>query len=582
MKLTRRAILLMAALVLCFTAMIGSTVAWFTDTVESNANTIQAGNLDMVVEYKTSADDEWAPLTESVKLFKENALYEPGYTEIVHFRVSNAGSLSFKYNFGIDVNNETTSTNVAGEEFSLKDYLEVGCCVMDESLGQYLLGTMFGTRESAISHITGVNGTGFQKISALDGAIYKDRPLVKNANYCPQLITLVLTMPETVGNEANHKAGVAAPSITLGVNVMATQLVHEKDSFGADYDIDAEYPAPAVVTSLEDLKDAMDDNKDVLLRNYNNAETTIVIPEAYTGTLTLENTTINAIEAEDAANVKIKGNVVVMAKSGSAITGKEINLSGAGTLTAIAADAQAAFGIGGMNTEKITVKDITIKEVRGGYDGQIGTDTKYYKDAPEGGSAIGSGYNGAVIELDNVHIEKAVGGSKAAGIGARYHVGVTVTIKNSDIAYVEGGATAAGIGGSRFSGDANENGTTIHIINSTITAKGGVYAAGIGSGYDTHCSSSQPLCTINIDDSTINAAGGQYAAGVGTGYHNAALAGEIKNSTINAVSGEKFYKASYTQAQDVGFGVVDPAREGQQTGSKLICNGTTIGIPAVQ
>ena len=326
----------------------------------------------------------------------------------------------------------------------------------------------------------------------------------------------------------------------------------------------------------------MTTNKDILLRNFNKPEATIEIPETYTGTLILENATINAIEAKGNANVKIKGNVVVEAESGSAITGKEINLSGTGTLTAIAADANAAFGIGGMNTEKITMKDITIKEVRGGYDGQIGSDTKYYKDAPEGGSAIGSGFNGAVIELNNVHIEKAVGGSKAAGIGARYHTGVTVTIKNSLIDYVEGGATAAGIGGSRVSGYASENGTTINITNSTITAKGGVYAAGIGSGYDTHCQSSQPLCTINIDGSTINATGGQYAAGIGTGYHNAALAGEIKNCTITAVSGEKFYKATYTQAQDIGFGVVDPAREGQQTDSKLINNGTAIGIPAVQ
>ena len=240
MKITRRAKLLVVALVLCFTAMIGSTVAWFTDSVESANNIITSGNLDMVVEYKTSVNGEWMPLTESVKLFKENALYEPGYTEIIHFRVSNTGSLSFKYNFGIDVKSETTSTNVAGEEFSLKDYLEVGCYIMDESLGQYLLGTIFGTRESAISHINDVNGTGFQKLSALDGVIFKDRPLVKDANFGPQLITLVLTMPETVGNEANHMTGVAAPSITLGVNVVATQLVHENDSFGNDYDADAE------------------------------------------------------------------------------------------------------------------------------------------------------------------------------------------------------------------------------------------------------------------------------------------------------------------------------------------------------
>ncbi len=113
-----------------------------------------------------------------------------------------------------------------------------------------------------------------------------------------------------------------------------------------------------------------------------------------------------------------------------------------------------------------------------------------------------------------------------------------------------------------------------------VTAKGGAYGAGIGSGYDTHCQAKQPMCTINITDSVINATGGRYAAGVGTGYHNAALNGEIKNSTVTAKSGEKFYKDAYTSAMDIGFGVVDPTREGQQTDSKIIYNGTEIGIPA--
>ena len=299
-------------------------------------------------------------------------------------------------------------------------------------------------------------------------------------------------------------------------------------------------------------------NVELVAANYE----AIAIPEGFTGKLV------------------INSDVVVNNANGSAITGKVINISGNGTLTAIAAG-NHAYGIGGDNTESITIEGVHIAKVQGGRYGEIGTDTKYYKDAPEGGAAIGSGYNGAVITLTNVKIDEALGGSKAAGIGALYHTGVTINITGCTITKVEGGATAAAIGGSRVSkGATASEAVTINIQNSTIEgAKGGAYAAGIGSGYDTYCQANQPICTINIEGSKITATGGKYAAGVGTGYHNAGLAGEIKNSEITAASGEKVYKDKYTSAQDIGFGVADLAREGSNNDSHIVYNGTMIALP---
>ena len=68
MKITRRAKLLVVALVLCFTAMIGSTVAWFTDEVTSKSNVIQSGNLDIEVEY-TLDGENWKDLDGANDLF---------------------------------------------------------------------------------------------------------------------------------------------------------------------------------------------------------------------------------------------------------------------------------------------------------------------------------------------------------------------------------------------------------------------------------------------------------------------------------------------------------------------------------
>ena len=560
MKITRRTKLLVVALALCFTTMIGSTFAWFTDSVEVNGNNIQAGTLDVTMEYAKGTEDpanaNWQDAS-SGTLFNYK-LWEPGYVQVYHVKIANAGTLALKYDLKLVAD---------GTVSKLAEVIDV-----------YYADPAVQANSRALPGLT--------KISTLQEFIAQNADNATNTASGnlqagqSHTVTLALKMREEAGNEYQGMA--IGSSFNLVLN--ATQLMSESDSFGNEYDEDAGLPGdPILFRTVPELNEALKKltSEAVVLRKCTDKTTPIEIPAAYTGTLTLENVTINSIVAEDTANVMIVGDVTVQATSGSAITGMEINLSGSGNLTAIAADENGAFGIGGMNTEKITIKDLTIEEARGGFDGQSGTDKKYYKDAPEGGSAIGSGHNGAVIELDNLRIVKAIGGSKAAGIGARYWTGVTVTINNSTIDYVEGGVTAAGIGGSRVSEGATENGNTINITNSMITAQGGVYAAGIGAGYDTHCQSSQPLCTINIDGSTINAYGGQYAAGVGTGYHNAALAGEIKNSTITAVSGEKIYKDTYTQAQDIGFGVVDPAREGQQTSSKLIYNGTAIEIPAV-
>ena len=54
-------------------------------------------------------------------------------------------------------------------------------------------------------------------------------------------LIITVDMPETIGNEANHD-GKNIPTIQFGINVLAAQYAKENDSFGKDYDKDAEYP----------------------------------------------------------------------------------------------------------------------------------------------------------------------------------------------------------------------------------------------------------------------------------------------------------------------------------------------------
>ena len=270
----------------------------------------------------------------------------------------------------------------------------------------------------------------------------------------------------------------------------------------------------------------------------------------------------------------------------SAIGGKgEIYINNMQGLTAL------GYGVGGTGiggeSANITIISSHIIMARGGFVNETGVhaDEKYLKSEPEGGSAIGSTANGATITLTGVTIDEAIGGSKAAGIGARYWNGATINIESSVIKSVKGGNSSAGIGGSRLADDKDLNQSiVINIKNSDINAIGGKYGAGIGGGYNTHCKSyaDNSRVTINIDgtiDDVITAKGGMYAAGIGTGYHMADLGGAITGDVvINATSGDKFYKDTYTQAQDIGFGVIDPAREGKNNDSTFDNKGNIIFI----
>ena len=62
------------ALMLCFMMLIGTTFAWFTDSVSSDNNTIQAGNLDVELAY-ARAPIAVSAITVPTALWKQNNPY---------------------------------------------------------------------------------------------------------------------------------------------------------------------------------------------------------------------------------------------------------------------------------------------------------------------------------------------------------------------------------------------------------------------------------------------------------------------------------------------------------------------------
>mgnify|MGYP002513482498 FL=1 len=96
-KSTKRALLLSAlSLLMCVSMLIGSTFAWFTDSVTSSGNKIQAGTLKIDLEL-LEEDGSWTSIKDSQKALFDYDKWEPGYTEVKVLRVTNKGTLALKW-----------------------------------------------------------------------------------------------------------------------------------------------------------------------------------------------------------------------------------------------------------------------------------------------------------------------------------------------------------------------------------------------------------------------------------------------------------------------------------------------------
>ena len=214
------------ALILCFSMLIGTTFAWFTDVVRSGVNQIVAGNLDVELEYLDKSGN-WRPVREDTNVFAEDTLWEPGHTEVVYLRISNQGDLALKYQLGVNIVSETPSIDVNNQPFKLSEHIRYG--LEADRDGKT---SPWADREKAVAAVASAAkplSTGYTDSGALNAGGEK-------------YMAMVVYMPETVGNEANYKTGQTPPEILLGIRLVATQQTKEQDSFGDDYDDGLDFP----------------------------------------------------------------------------------------------------------------------------------------------------------------------------------------------------------------------------------------------------------------------------------------------------------------------------------------------------
>ena len=216
---TKQALFISAlSLFLSFAMLLGTTYAWFTDTVSSSNNIIISGNLDVEMYW---ADGTEAVPTDvagwndaSTGAIFNNDKWEPGYAVVRHIKIANVGNLALKYKVNILANGEVSDLADVIDVY----YVDPAIQIADRTA--LTDANKLGTLTEALAGID-ESGNGALKGGEAD------------------TITIALKMRETAGNEYQNKS----IGTDFSIQLIATQLSYENDVFDDQYDKDAEYPS---------------------------------------------------------------------------------------------------------------------------------------------------------------------------------------------------------------------------------------------------------------------------------------------------------------------------------------------------
>ena len=231
-KSTKRALLMsLLAMLLCVTMLVGTTFAWFTDSVTSSGNIIKTGTLDVGMYWAEgqndvpTADDGWTDASKGAIFNYEN--WEPGYVAARHVKIANEGTLALKYQVNIITSSEVSA---------LADVIDV----------YYVDPAQKATRDALVDGI---------KLGTLTEVLAGMGTTANGVLLAGETVTLTLAlkMQEDAGNEYQDMDLGGEFSIQL----LATQQTYEKDSFDDLYDKNAVY-ADYYVSTFADLQAAVD------------------------------------------------------------------------------------------------------------------------------------------------------------------------------------------------------------------------------------------------------------------------------------------------------------------------------------
>ena len=215
------------ALILCFSMLLGSTFAWFTDVVTSGNNIITAGNMDIGMYWSKNNVDWNKTEGDSAKPIFENDNWEPGYTEVRYVKVTNDGNLAFKYKMLLSPN---------GTVGKLAEAIDVSYDIVTGNTS--FVAPTEVNKQGSLSKVGTLNDIISNNVPVAGGVLLPEGES-KDGFYSGEIvICLSLKMREDAGNEYQN----SSIGSTFNINLYAAQYTYESDSFDTGYDSDAEWP----------------------------------------------------------------------------------------------------------------------------------------------------------------------------------------------------------------------------------------------------------------------------------------------------------------------------------------------------
>lgn len=188
----------------------GASLAWFTDTDEEVKNIFHFAEFDLEVSHRLE-DGTWEKVEQGTRLFDDEALYEPGYVQVVYLRIENKGEVPFDWKTAVTVTDYTEPTNIFGQKFHLQDYLKFGLATAET---EEKLFELVATRDLA------------EEVANMPLNHYYENDYTTDASELGAqemtYLALIVRMPENVTNIANYRGDII-PRVELGVIVSATQ-----------------------------------------------------------------------------------------------------------------------------------------------------------------------------------------------------------------------------------------------------------------------------------------------------------------------------------------------------------------------
>lgn len=283
-KTTRRALFMsVISLMLCCAMLVGTTFAWFTDSVTSGDNIITAGNLDIEL-YHSDKNATEERVSTNTALFDDVELWEPGAVVYENFKVANEGNLTLKYQLKLNFTDATTTEDGR----TLADVLKVAVVP------------------------NGFEGDRAEAKALWESNLVEDEYLATFARSntlnpkddkgdIDEYGVVIYWEPTDNDNFYNMKAdgGAAKEPLTIKVNVelFATQVEAEVDSFDNTYDDEAyddlELPdVIAEVQNIEDLEKALQAGKTAKLMTNLTLDRMLDVPADTTAAIDLNGKTL--------------------------------------------------------------------------------------------------------------------------------------------------------------------------------------------------------------------------------------------------------------------------------------------------